>query len=261
MYNKLVLLEVNNINVYKYQLHLPFLTTFILQRVTNIMILNFSDYSENQRYHLMTQTIIPRPIAWALTFSGDNIVVNEATQNVEQSQLNLAPFSYFTAVSSTPALLMISVGKKPTGEAKDTLANIIKNKKMVIHIASAQQAGLVTETAATLPHGQSELELTDESSDSDLHLKTVPFDGFVLPRLEQCDIAYGCELYEIKEIKDSPLTLILVEVKQVYISDSVMDLDAKNRIKVHADKVNPLARLGGGEYAGITAPFAKVRPT
>ncbi|WP_426360350.1 flavin reductase family protein [Pseudocolwellia sp. HL-MZ19] len=224
------------------------------------MILNFSDYSENQRYHLMTQTLIPRPIAWALTCSNNEIVVNEETNTVEQSLLNLAPFSYFTAVSSTPALLMLSVGKKPTGESKDTLTNVVKNKKMVIHIASEQQAGLVTQTAATLPHGQSELELTDQSNDIALHLKTVPFDGFPLPRLEQCDIAYGCELYEIKEIKDSPLTLILVEVKQVYISDSVMDVDAKNRIKVHADKVNPLARLGGGEYSGITAPFSKVRP-
>jgi len=222
------------------------------------MILNFSDYSENQRYHLMTQTIIPRPIAWALTCSNDDI--NNEANNVNQSQLNLAPFSYFTAVSSTPALLMLSVGKKPTGEPKDTLTNIVKNKKMVIHIASEEQAGLVTQTAATLPHGQSELELTDESADSNCNLNTIPFDGFPLPRLEQCNIAYGCELYEIKEIADSALTLILVEVKQIYINDKVMDVDAKNRINIHADKINPLARLGGGEYSGITQPFAKVRP-
>ncbi|SGZ00830.1 hypothetical protein [Moritella viscosa] len=35
------------------------------------MQLNFSDFSANQGYHLMTQTIIPRPIAWVLTDSGD----------------------------------------------------------------------------------------------------------------------------------------------------------------------------------------------
>ncbi|HCH70255.1 MAG TPA: hypothetical protein DE042_07255, partial [Colwellia sp.] len=60
------------------------------------MNLNFSEFSQNQRYHLMTQTIIPRPIAWALTDSNNG-------------QLNLAPFSYFTAVSSAPPILMISV--------------------------------------------------------------------------------------------------------------------------------------------------------
>jgi len=222
------------------------------------MILDFSDYSANQRYHLMTQTIIPRPIAWALTCSDEEVNLNKEKNFISKEQLNLAPFSYFTAVSSSPALLMLSIGKKPTGESKDTLVNIIKNKKIVIHIASEPQAGLVTETAATLPHGQSELELTD--STSDLHLNTVPFEDFPLPRLDQCDIAYGCELYETKEITNSPSTLLLVEVKKVYINDNVADVDEKNRIKVHADKMNPLARLGGGEYSGITSPFSKIRP-
>ncbi|PKH07445.1 flavin reductase family protein [Moritella sp. Urea-trap-13] len=203
------------------------------------MQLNFSDFSAIQRYHLMTQTIIPRPIAWALTDSGDE-------------NYNLAPFSYFTAVSSDPALLMISVGKKPNGDNKDTLTNILKNKQMVIHIASADQAELVTQTAATLAHGQSEL--------ANSGLTTAAFEDFPLPRLAQCDIAYGCELYEIKELGDVPQTLIFVEVKQLYISDAVVVKDDKDRMKIAADKVKPLARLGGGEYASITAPFSLQRP-
>ncbi|QUM80204.1 flavin reductase family protein [Moritella sp. 5] len=203
------------------------------------MQLNFSDFSANQGYHLMTQTIIPRPIAWVLTDSGD-------------ASYNLAPFSYFTAVSSKPALLMISVGKKPNGDNKDTLTNILKNKKMVIHIASDDQADIVTQTAATLAHGESEL--------ANAGLTTTAFDDFLLPRLTQCDIAYGCELYEIKEIGDAPQTLIFVEVKQLYINDNVVSTDAKERLSIAADKVKPLARLGGGEYASITAPFSIQRP-
>lgn len=203
------------------------------------MQLDFSDFSANQRYHLMTQTIIPRPIAWALTDSGD-------------ANYNLAPFSYFTAVSSDPALLMISVGKKPNGDNKDTLTNILKNKKMVIHIASEQHADIVTKTAATLAHGESELTHSG--------LTTTAFEDFSLPRLAQCDIAYGCELYEIKELGDIPQTLIFVEVKQLYLSDAVVSQDAKDRLSIAADKVKPLARLGGGEYASITAPFSIQRP-
>jgi len=203
------------------------------------MILNFSDFSANQRYHLMTQTIIPRPIAWALTDS------NNGTYN-------LAPFSYFTAVASAPPLLMLSVGKKPNGEDKDTLVNIINNKKMVIHIASECHADLVTNTSQTLAHGVSELTKNN--------IITTEFDGFSLPRLEQCDIAYGCELYEIKALGDVPQSLIFVEVKQAYISDTVADLDEKQRITVHANRINPLARLGGGEYATINTPFTIARP-
>lgn len=203
------------------------------------MNLNFSDYSANQRYHLMTQTIIPRPIAWALTDSNNG-------------SFNLAPFSYFTAVSSEPAILMLSVGKKPSGDSKDTLVNIINNEKIVIHIAAEHDAQLVTQTAQTLAHGESEL--------SQLGLATCEFSGFSLPRLSRCDIAYGCELYEIKKLGNIPQSLIFVEVKQVYINDDVIELDEKQRIKVHADKVQPLARLGGGEYTAITTPFTMVRP-
>jgi len=207
------------------------------------MNLNFSDFSANQRYHLMTQTIIPRPIAWVLTDS-------------DNGSFNLAPFSYFTAVSSAPPILMLSVGKKPNGDNKDTFINVVKNKKMVIHIASEQQADLVTQTAQTLPHGESEL--------TNANLITTEFDNFPLPRLSQCDVAYGCELFEIKQIGDVPQNLIFVEVKQVYINDKVADVDVdiheKERITVHADRVKPLARLGGGEYATIEKPFSIARP-
>jgi len=204
------------------------------------MLLDFSELETSERYHLMTQTIIPRPIAWVLTDSGDE-------------NYNLAPFSYFTALSTEPALLMISVTKKPNGDVKDTLTNVFKNKKMVIHITSDQQAELVTQTAATLDHGESELTETN--------LTTTIFEGFSLPRLTECNIAYGCELYEIKEIGDAPQTLIFVEVKQLYINDKVLNTDNPQRIKIAADKVKPLARLGGGEYASLTKPFSLNRPS
>ena len=72
----------------------------------NKMNIDASTLAPIQIYHLMTQTVIPRPIAWVLTESGE-------------ADYNLAPFSYFTPVSSNPPLLMFSVGKKPTGEIKD----------------------------------------------------------------------------------------------------------------------------------------------
>lgn len=212
------------------------------------MIVNFSDYSASQRYHLMTQSIIPRPIAWALT---------QCIEGNSQAHLNLAPFSYFTAVSSAPPLLMLSVGKKPNGDVKDTVVNTLANKKMVIHIASTKQADIVTQTAATLAHGESELELVNQDAEQ---LSTVPFDGFALPRLKECDLAYGCELYEVKEIGDTPQSLLFMEIKQLYINPDVMTVNEQDRITIHAEQIDPLARLGANEYAGITKPFKHSRP-
>lgn len=230
------------------------------------MNINFEDYSASQRYHMMTQTIIPRPIAWALTDSSSEVQVETKqemnqnsgnTSNEQSTNLNLAPFSYFTAVSSEPAILMLSVGKKPNGDLKDTVVNTLKNKKIVIHIANERHAAMVTETAATLDHGESELTHLSEKNT----LSTVPFEGFELPRLAECDIAYGCELLETKELGNTPQTLLFVEIKQLYLSDNVAQLDPNERLKVYADKVAPLARLGANEYAGISEPFKVNRPS
>jgi len=207
------------------------------------MQLDFSALNKNERYHLMTQTIIPRPIAWALTASDEGIASGD---------YNLAPFSYFSAISAEPALLMISLAKKPNGDIKDTLTNVLKNRKMVIHIASNDQAELVTQTAATLDYGESELTNT--------RLTTTPFEDFALPRLTQCNVAYGCELYEIKEIGETPQTLIFLEVKHLYLNEAVLRNENPERITIAAEKVDPLARLGGGEYASVGAPYRLKRP-
>ena len=187
----------------------------------------------------MTQTIIPRPIAWVLTDSGD--------QNY-----NLAPFSYFTAVSSAPPLLMFSVGKKPDGSAKDTTVNVKQNKNLVIHIANSDQSKAVTASAATLEHGESELLSTG--------LETVEFEGFSLPRLKDCQIAFACTLFETQELGETPQTLIFAKIEHIYINDEVINLDDKGRVKVLANKVNPLSRLGGSEYGSLGDIISNIRP-
>lgn len=203
------------------------------------MKIDLNEVPAAQVYHLMTQTVIPRPIAWVLTDSGE--------QNY-----NLAPFSYFSAVSSAPPLLMFSVGKKPTGEDKDTVVNAIKTKHMVIHISSAEQYPTVTQTAATLAHGESEVTAAK--------LDLSPIEGFPLPRLSDCAIAFACELYEIKQIGDVPQTLVFAKINSIYVNDEVTELDEKGRVKILANKVNPLSRLGAAEYAFMGEVISQARP-
>ena len=203
------------------------------------MNINLSELSPNQIYHLVTQTLIPRPIAWVLTDSGQN-------------NYNLAPFSYFTAITSAPPILMFSVGKKPNGDDKDTVVNVKANEKMVIHISSADQYKTVTESAATLEHGVSEVTQSD--------LQLTEFEGFELPRLADCSIAFACCLYEIKHIGDVPQTLVFAKVEAIHIDDDVINLDNKGRVKVLAEKVNPLSRLGAAEYANLGEIISQARP-
>ncbi|WP_334313267.1 flavin reductase family protein [Psychrosphaera algicola] len=154
------------------------------------MELKLSDYAPAQIYHLMTQTIIPRPIAWVLT---ENMALNK-----EERNYNLAPFSYFSAVSSNPPLLMISVGLKEGNTDKDTTVNCQSGSKAVVHIAADNQYQQVTQSAATLAYGESELDTADKEMQK-LNDQLVAFDGFPLPRLQHCPVAFGCSVFEIQK--------------------------------------------------------------
>ncbi|MGB3727254.1 MAG: flavin reductase family protein [Glaciecola sp.] len=202
------------------------------------MHIDLSSLSSNNVYHLMTQTIIPRPIAWVL--SANN---NES--------LNLAPFSYFNAVCSSPPLMMLSMGKKPSGDGKDTVTNLQVGAHCVVHIAHAEQADIVTATAATLDYGTSEVIEND--------IEMTHASAWPLPRVKSCPIAYLCKVHSVQEIGNAPQTLIFVEALEAYIDDNASTTH-NERLSVDALTINPLARLGAAQYANLGTTFSKTRP-
>lgn len=203
------------------------------------MYIELDELSPNSIYATMTQVIIPRPVAWVLSDNGDG-------------GYNLAPYSYFNAVCSDPPLVFISAGKKPDGSFKDTRLNIERRRYFVIHIAHREMAQPLTETSRTLPHGRSELDLVD--------LELTGFRDFPLPRLSDCRIALARELHEIKEVGAVPQSLIFGRVRIVYVSDDVTGKDPKGRLKIHADRIDPIGRLGASEYVTFGTILEIPRP-
>ncbi len=203
------------------------------------MYINFEELKPQQVYFTMTQTVIPRPIAWVLS------------ENANASY-NLAPFSYFNAVASNPPLVLISTGLKPDGSPKDTRDNIRERKDFVAHIVSLEHLDDMNQSSATLPPGVSEIE--------QLGLETVPFEGSRLPRLAVARVAFACSRYDIQDVGDDPQSLIFGRVHGVYLDDAVVGEDAKGRRKIHADRIDPLGRLGASEYVSFGELISRRRP-
>ena len=203
------------------------------------MYIDFGTVTPQQAYFTMTQTIIPRPIAW---------IVSENTNG----SINLAPFSYFNAVSSNPPLVMISASIKPGGVAKDTLNNIRQRKDFVLHIVSLEQLDAMNQSSANLPSGESEVEM--------LGLETVALEGSRLPRLADAKVAFACRLYDIHYIGSDPQALILGQVEGLYVDDSVVGKDDKGRTKILAERINPIGRLGANEYVTFGERLSRDRP-
>ena len=203
------------------------------------MILNLSELTSTQVYFQMGQTLLPRPIAWVLS-------------EIKTDKYNLAPFSYFSAISSNPPLIMFSVGKKPDGSLKDTRVNIEQRKDFVVHIAHREMLEPLNQSSATMDSSESEVD--------QLGLETVTFEGSRLPRLKDCRVAYACNCYDIHEIGSTPQSVIYGEITHMYIDDNIISTSETGRIKVHADKLDPIARLGANEYTSLGDIITLVRP-
>lgn len=203
------------------------------------MYINFASLDQTNAYHALVQTVIPRPIGWVLS------------ENLNATH-NLAPFSFFNTISACPPLLAIAIGPRAEGMPKDTLANIQRTGCFVVHIAHRALAGAVNESGRALEAGESEVEHAG--------LALEDFEHFPLPRLKDCRVAFACKRFEVHQLVGGTQQLVLGQVESLYLDDRVAGQDDKGRLKVDATALDPLARLGGNEYAALGEIFTISRP-
>lgn len=203
------------------------------------MMINIGEMSPPDAYFTLTQAVLPRPICWALSANQD-------------SSFNLAPFSYFNAVASDPPLIMFSVGLQPDGSDKDTLTNIEQRPEFVVNIASVDQLAVLNQTSATLPYGSSEIDAGQ--------IELAEVEGFSMPRVADCKLAMMCERYHIQTIGNRKQSLIFGQIKSIYVEDGCAEITDKGRLKIYADRIKPLARLGAGEYVDFGDILEAKRP-
>lgn len=184
-------------------------------------------------YRLMTSALVPRPIAWVGTRSREGVD-------------NLAPFSYFMGVSSRPPALAISVSRRAGGLLKDTARNILETGVFTVSIAGVAQAVALNATSADLPPDQSEFALAG----------LVPLDGerVAAPRPAEAAVSFECALQHALDLDSTHL--IVGQVRLLHLDDAVIGPDGL----VDAARLDPLARLGGADYAGLGEIFRLKRP-
>lgn len=202
------------------------------------MKINCSQCPTDQIYFLMIQLIVPRPIAWVLSDNGNG-------------SYNLAPISFFNAVTSNPPMLMLSVGWKDEKIHKDTWVNIDERRHFVVHIPSVDHVHDVSNSSMVLPHGVSEAEK--------FNIQLEKVEGWSLPKIKEAKIAFLCEKYAIHEIGDDPQALILGKITHIWVDDAVISTQ-KDRLVVDYAKSKALARLGGNHYASLGEILTVKRP-
>ncbi|WP_345972893.1 flavin reductase family protein [Sulfurimonas diazotrophicus] len=187
------------------------------------MLVNYDAATAGDIYKLMSQTIIPRPIAWVVTESSGVV--------------NVAPFSYFTGLSSNPPTMLFSVGHKSDGTPKDTLRNLRETRKCTVCIASEAQLEHLHFSSKELEAHVSETEQFDIP-----HTRPVP--GYP-PMIEGAPVAFFCDLYSEVDLGESKTVPLIVEIKEQFVDDAC--IADKARLTITFD---PIARIGKS-YAHI----------
>ncbi len=168
-------------------------------------------------YKLMSQTIIPRPIAWIVTQNAQGIV-------------NIAPFSYFTGLSSNPATVIVSIGHKSDGSPKDTLQNIRESKKCTICMVKEEDLEPMNLSATPLD------SQTSEADEFNIPLKEI-FKNFP-PAVASTPVCYACTLNQEVNIGGSTIPIIL-NLEHIFVEDSIVT--NKDRLTI---EFKPVARVG-----------------
>lgn len=175
--------------------------------------------SSTDFYRLLTNLVIPRPIAWVSTIDA-------------QGRTNLAPHSFFTIASANPPIVQFtSVGRK------DTLRNIESTGQFTVCFATRHHLEAINATATEFEAGRSEF--------TEVEVQTEPSNLVAPPRVADSPAALECELERIIEVGDS--FLVLGRVVHAAVSDNVYN----DQRRPDAQLLNPLARLGGSQWSAL----------
>ena len=191
-----------------------------------------TDGDFTQNYKFLIGSILPRPIAVVSTLS-------------ENGSVNVAPFSFFTAVSAKPMIIAFSpLIRSSTGLEKDTPLNIVKNGEFVVNFVTEATAEKVNATSQELEYGESELEVSG--------LSTLPSTIIKTPRIAESPVHFECKFRDRLVYGDQPGAgqIITGEVVMVHVDESLLE-DGK----ISTDLFKPVGRGAGQDWIKTTDRF------
>lgn len=189
-------------------------------------------------YKFLIGSIIPRPIA----------VIS--TRNIDGSN-NLAPFSFFTAVSASPMIIAFSpMIRTSNGEFKDTVKNILREKEFVVNFCTEDNYEKVNLASTELPYGEDEFTFAG--------LTPVESEVVKAKRLLESPVQFECVFRDMLCYGKTPGSgsLITGEVKLVHVDEKIMK-DGK----ISTELLKAVGRGAGNDWFKTDSRFQMERLT
>ena len=188
-------------------------------------------HSHADNYKLLTNLVVPRPIAWVSSLGDDGVV-------------NLAPFSFFNAVGADPLFVVISIGQRDDGAPKDTARNITSRRDFVVNLVTEELLGAMNVSSVEFPPDESELVAAGVHAAASERIES--------PRLAEALVSMECTLHHLLPLGTN--TLFIGKVVMFHVADHLVDA----RLRVHG--FAPIGRLGSPSvYCRTTDRFDRSR--
>ena len=188
-------------------------------------------------FHTLLSCVLPRPIAFVSTVSADGVP-------------NLAPFSFFNAVGSSPPAVIFSPCTRADGTDKDTLNNLRACPEMVVHVVPHEIRDAMNQASAQYPPEVDEFSAAG--------FTPVPSRFVKPPRVAESPVHMECKLVEIVPVGEGPLSanICVGEILCFHVADGYL-LDNGT---VDVGRIDLIARMGGDWYATIRDRFEMGKP-
>lgn len=192
------------------------------------MIIDPDTLDPQSCYKLLIGSVVPRPIAWTSTVSGEGV-------------RNLAPFSFFTVASRQPPMLCISVGPRPDeGLDKDTLSNVEETGEFVVNIVSLSLSNTMFESSKNHPPEADEFEKAG--------LTPAPCEVVGAPRVEEAGVSMECVLDRVLPLGTDHL--VIGRMVRFHVRDELYGENGR----IDVASLDPLGRLAG-DYTKVETIF------
>ena len=190
------------------------------------------------QHNPLNALVCPRPIGWISSINANGGV-------------NLAPFSYFNAVSADPPYVMFAPNAASPAVEKDTYRNVVEVPEFVVNLVSMELAQKMNASSAAFSSDINEFEACGVEPIASTVVRP--------PRVKQSKAALECTLYEVVPLPvgvDGRTSHVVIgAVVGIHIDD---DLIVDGR--VDEVRLNSIARLGYFNYAGLGEIFEIKRP-
>ncbi len=184
-------------------------------------------------YKLTTGLIVPRPIGWIGTISAAGVP-------------NLAPYSFFNAVSGIPPTFVFSPGRSTR---RDTLDNVREVGEFTINVVSVEVVEAMNASSASFEPGVDEFAACG--------LTAVPSRSVRPPVVGECKANIECVVTRIVDIghAEHGNGLVIGEAVEFHVAEHLLD-----GTRVDQAELRAIGRHAGNTYSHATDLFDLRRP-